>query len=62
MGGNYGSDADMNLFTIADANVVYEFHFCDPNDYTFNCSRGTTPLTAAPIRTPPRSPASPSSG
>jgi endoglucanase len=33
--GNFNSDADMNLFTIDDPNVVYEFHFYDPNDYTF---------------------------
>ena len=25
----------MNLFTLDDANVVYEFHFYDPTDYTF---------------------------
>jgi len=33
--GNFNSDADMNLFTIDDPNVVYEFHFYDPPDYAF---------------------------
>ena len=33
--GDFNSDADMNLFTLDDANVVYEFHFYDPTDYTF---------------------------
>src|SRR4030095_5967213 len=33
--GNFNSDADMNLFTLTDSNVAYEFHFYDPTDYTF---------------------------
>ena len=33
--GDFNSDADMNLFTLDDANIVYEFHFYDPTDYTF---------------------------
>jgi endoglucanase len=33
--GNYGNDANMNLFTVNDANAAYEFHFYDPTDYTF---------------------------
>ena len=33
--GNFNADADMNLFTLDDANIVYEFHFYDPSDYTF---------------------------
>ena len=34
--GNFtSSDADPNLFTIDDPNAVYEFHFYDPMDYTF---------------------------
>jgi endoglucanase len=33
--GSFASDADMNLFTIDDPNVVYEFHFYDPPEYAF---------------------------
>lgn len=33
--GDFNSDSDMNLFTIDDPNAVYEFHFYDPSDYTF---------------------------
>jgi endoglucanase len=33
--GDFNSDADMNLFTLTDSNVAYEFHFYDPTDYTF---------------------------
>jgi endoglucanase len=33
--GDFNSDADMNLFTVGDPNVAYEFHFYDPTDYTF---------------------------
>jgi endoglucanase len=33
--GDFASDADMNLFTIDDPNVVYEFHFYDPSEYAF---------------------------
>jgi endoglucanase len=33
--GDFNSDANMNLFTIVDANVAYEFHFYEPTDYTF---------------------------
>jgi endoglucanase len=33
--GDFNPDANMNLFTVDDANVVYEFHFYDPTDYTF---------------------------
>lgn len=35
MAGDFSPDANKNLFTIDDANVVYEFHFYDPTDYTF---------------------------
>lgn len=33
--GDYGNDADMNLFTLEDANIAYEFHFYEPTEYTF---------------------------
>ena len=33
--GNFSSDAAMNFFLIDDPNTVYEFHFYDPSDYTF---------------------------
>jgi endoglucanase len=33
--GSFASDPDRYLFTIADPNAVYEFHFYDPTDYTF---------------------------
>ena len=33
--GSFNADANMNFFTIDDPNVVYEFHFYDPTDYTF---------------------------
>ncbi|HEY7372866.1 MAG TPA: cellulase family glycosylhydrolase, partial [Polyangia bacterium] len=33
--GSFNAGPDMNLFTIDDANAVYEFHFYDPTDYTF---------------------------
>src|SRR5262249_3676780 len=33
--GNFTPDPDRYLFTIADPNAVYEFHFYDPTDYTF---------------------------
>jgi endoglucanase len=33
--GDFAYDANMNLFTQADKNTVYEFHFYDPTDYTF---------------------------
>lgn len=34
--GNFtSSDGDPNLFTIDDPDAVYEFHFYDPTDYTF---------------------------
>jgi endoglucanase len=33
--GDFTSDANMNFFTVADPNVVYEFHFYEPTDYTF---------------------------
>jgi endoglucanase len=33
--GDFSYDANMNLFTQADKNTVYEFHFYDPTDYTF---------------------------
>ena len=33
--GDFNPDADMDLFAVDDANVVYEFHFYDPPDYAF---------------------------
>lgn len=35
--GSYGQDQDMNLFLVNDpaANVMYEFHFYEPSEYTF---------------------------
>jgi endoglucanase len=33
--GSFNADADQNLFTLDDPNLVYEFHFYDPTDYTF---------------------------
>jgi len=33
--GSFNAGPDMNLFTIDDPNAVYEFHFYDPSDYTF---------------------------
>jgi len=33
--GSFNADANQNFFTIDDPNVVYEFHFYDPSDYTF---------------------------
>jgi endoglucanase len=33
--GNWNADADQNFFTLDDPNIVYEFHFYDPTDYTF---------------------------
>jgi len=33
--GNFGNDANMNLFTVNDPNVAYEFHFYDPPEYAF---------------------------
>ena len=33
--GSFNAAPDMNLFTIDDPNAVYEFHFYDPSDYTF---------------------------
>lgn len=35
VGSDFSSDANMNLFTLSDKNVLYEFHFYDPTDYTF---------------------------
>ena len=35
MAGDFNPDADMNLFTVDDPNVVYEFHFYEPPDYAF---------------------------
>jgi endoglucanase len=35
VGGDFNSDANMNLFTVTDPNVVYDFHFYEPTDYTF---------------------------
>src|SRR5450432_2834909 len=35
VGADFSSDASMNLFTVSDKNVLYEFHFYDPSDYTF---------------------------
>jgi endoglucanase len=33
--GDFNSDSSMNLFTVDDLNVVYEFHFYEPTDYAF---------------------------
>jgi endoglucanase len=33
--GDWNPDADMNFFLIDDPDTVYEFHFYDPSDYTF---------------------------
>ncbi len=33
--GSFEADADQNFFTLGDPNAVYEFHFYDPTDYTF---------------------------
>ncbi|HXU07294.1 MAG TPA: cellulase family glycosylhydrolase, partial [Polyangia bacterium] len=33
--GSFNADADQNFFTLDDPNIVYEFHFYDPTDYTF---------------------------
>ena len=33
--GDWSNDADMNLFTLNDSNMAYEFHFYEPTDYTF---------------------------
>lgn len=33
--GDFNSDGDMNFFLVDDPDVVYEFHFYEPYDYTF---------------------------
>jgi endoglucanase len=33
--GDFNPDANMNLFTVGDTNVAYEFHFYEPPDYAF---------------------------
>jgi endoglucanase len=35
VGDDFSSDANMNLFTLSDKNILYEFHFYDPTDYAF---------------------------
>ena len=54
VGTDFGNDADMNLFTIADANAVYEFHFYDPTEYTFQLQPWNNAPDGGPYPDPTR--------
>src|SRR5204863_6619927 len=40
--GSFNADADENLYTVDEPNAVYESHFYDPSDYTFQLEPWTT--------------------
>jgi endoglucanase len=49
--GDWSEDADRNFFTIPDANVVYEFHFYKPFQFTHQ-SASWVPFTAEDVKYP----------